>query len=1022
MLKKAYFTLLFLLYLHCVFAQQHYQHFDKFTIQDGLPSNVIYSLLQDSKGYLWVGTTNGLAKYDGYKFTVFKQTDDENSIKGHKIETIFEDSAGYIWVGSSCLSKYNREKDTWESYTFHKEGKKSSSNDFIRSIIQENDSILWLSSLNGIIRFNKKTDNYRFFLYQDEIIDYKAKIVDIKPNSYLLISGKTRFYKFNLEKFNFSEIKIDRDDSKNYSPICSFYNKYYIQKNVLINNIYQRTIIIANFKEEKTFEIKIDQGKIIPPLQYYKNSNNLYLTSTNKILKFNKQNRLIDSVNLYNLNLNKESAFNLNSFLCGKEKCYWIGTNDGLFRINRKKAFHKLNKNNGLPNEYIRSVLVDNNILYIGTKHGHSYKINNLKKFVNKKSTKINPITYLPYCLNIYATNSILKIRSKQQIVFLGSSSIYQYDAVRDKVISCYNAITYTGYWSLVEEDQGILVGSMNNPCLTKFRYEGEFLVKDTSYGFVGDSPIVHKIYKDKKYNIWIGGQGMFKLHQQTDGSYQFEKYLDYEDSITKRKNPVWSIIDFDKNHLLVGTTENGLFLINKQTKKTLHFTTKDGLSSNCVSGILLDNNKNIWISTISGLNFYDVSENTLTIYRQEDGLPDEDFNFKACDKTDDSWLFFGTKKGILYFHPDSIIQNEYQAPLYVNEFRVLDSVIKKELKDNEKIILNHKQNFFTLEYSLLEYKDPKSTRYEYFLENYDNKIRKTTGEHPTSSYTNVPPGEYVFHLTAINPQTLKISNQLKIPIKIVPAFYQTKAFKAGVIIIIFMVISLIIYLLFKRQLYKSRLLTTELSLLRSQMNPHFIFNTLNSIQGYVLNNDKMRVFNYISKFAKLMRMSLDYSKTEYVSVEETLKYLKTYVMLESERLQEEVEFIIEIDNEIDVYNTLVSPMTIQPFVENALKHGLKPKGKDMKLHLELRKSYNYLACIVSDNGIGRDEARKIKEKKNRQHKSHGIEITQRSMSLQMKDNKTRKNQIKFTDHYDENGEPTGTSVLLKISYLYKDE
>ena len=474
-----------------------------------------------------------------------------------------------------------------------------------------------------------------------------------------------------------------------------------------------------------------------------------------------------------------------------------------------------------------------------------------------------------------------------------------------------------------------------------------------------------------------------------------------------------------DSSRLMACTTTNGFYIYDKQNGSLLHFNKKNGLPTDFTCAIIKDHNQNFWMSTKEGLSFINSKDTSVTNYTIKNGPSNCDFNFKCYAKTNNNFLLFGSKQGIVFFHPDSIKPDTTKYPLMINEFRIFDDVVRWEISDKDTIVLHHDQNFFSFDFSLLDFRNPKEIGYKYQLLNYNKTERLMTDGSNSVSYTNVPPGKYHFQLTGYNPADSANFNQQKIDVVVIvkPAFYQTLLFQTTVILIIIVIIGVILLSYIRRQLLKGRLYKMELDLLRAQINPHFIFNTLTSIQHTILMNSKDVAVDYLSRFSRLMRMCLDYSRMEYISLEKALQFYITYVSVESVNLDETIDFQIQVEEAIDSNKTEISPMLIQPFIENAIVHGLSPKNKNMQLTLTINKAGSVLICTIGDNGIGRVKAAEIAQKKAHAHQSMGIEITRKSILLQLQSRNRIKDSVTIADNYDEKGNPTGTMVCLKIPF-----
>jgi hypothetical protein len=484
--------------------------------------------------------------------------------------------------------------------------------------------------------------------------------------------------------------------------------------------------------------------------------------------------------------------------------------------------------------------------------------------------------------------------------------------------------------------------------------------------------------------------------------------------------NSVWNILEIDPQRLLVCTTTNGFYVYHKVTGTYQHFNKKNGLPTDFTCAVLEDSKHNYWMSTKEGLSFIDSKNFSIVNYTVKNGAFNCDFNFKCCAKTNENELFFGSKQGIVMFKPDSIRTDKTTYPLLINEFRIFDDVVRQELSDKDTIVLKHDENFFSFEFSLLDFRNPKEICYKYQLLKFDKTARLISDGTNSVSYTDVPPGKYRFLLSAYNQADTANQKKIEVLVNIEPAFYQTKVFKIVIVFILISILGSILLLYIRRQVLRGKLYKMELDLLRAQINPHFIFNTLTSIQHSILLNTKNVAIDYLSRFSRLMRMCLDYSRMDYIVLEKALNFYLTYVSVESLNLDEEIDFTVHVDEGIDTGKLEISPMLIQPFIENAIVHGLSPKNKDMQIKLSIGKAKDILICTVEDNGIGRVKASEIAKKKANAHQSMGIEISWKSILLQLKGKKGAKDFVKITDNYDEEGKPTGTTVCLKIPFRIK--
>ncbi len=210
--------------------------------------------------------------------------------------------------------------------------------------------------------------------------------------------------------------------------------------------------------------------------------------------------------------------------------------------------------------------------------------------------------------------------------------------------------------------------------------------------------------------------------------------------------------------------------------------------------------------------------------------------------------------------------------------------------------------------------------------------------------------------------------------------------------------------------------LETEQRLLRSQMNPHFIFNSMNSIQSYISGNDSFTAMTYLSKFAQLMRNILENSRKPFIVLSEEIETLKLYIELERIRFKQKFDYKITVEPDLPVDSVYIPPMLIQPFVENSIKHGLRNKKEKGLLEIEFRKDDKFIRCFVKDNGVGREKAGKLNNTKNKEHRSLGIQVTKERLDT-LSRLKGLKVSFVITDLKDSNGNAAGTEVVIKIPY-----
>ena len=484
-----------------------------------------------------------------------------------------------------------------------------------------------------------------------------------------------------------------------------------------------------------------------------------------------------------------------------------------------------------------------------------------------------------------------------------------------------------------------------------------------------------------------------------------FQSYGDKFDLLKKRINTVCS----DKyNRLWIGTSEDGILLLNGDS--LIHINGSVGFAGNiCKNVITCD--QFAWASTELGLIKISLDEiDQLNKYTSDDGLLS---NSIQCIFIDEDTVLLGHGNGITKFPMD--YSRTYKSPiLSIDEVRFNNEKIRKDsiydlAYDNGPIQIDYTgiSYSFNLEYAY-RLKSTMDTSW-----NYTSKRNV--------EFVVIPPGKYVFEVYCFNEDGVR-SEASQINFFVSSPFWTTWWFITIVIILFFGFVYLFIKYRFKQLNAKieneRKMIDAEQQALRARMNPHFIFNSLNSIQKYLLTNDRKNSNKYLTTFSKLMRLVLDNSKESLISIEDELKSLQIYLELESMRFKDKFEFNIIIDPSINVQQNKIPPLLLQPYIENAIWHGIMHKEDGTgTLKIELKLIQNRILCVIEDNGIGRVLSLKIKKNNTIQYKSTGMAITSKRMELVEKVF-GQKIIYRIIDRYNNDKEAIGTRVEIDLPII----
>lgn len=538
-------------------------------------------------------------------------------------------------------------------------------------------------------------------------------------------------------------------------------------------------------------------------------------------------------------------------------------------------------------------------------------------------------------------------------------------------------------------------------------------------------------LLEDRSGHLWIG-HGSKALDELDPKTGQIIRYQhDSRNRHSLSSNSVKSFYQDATGKLWIGT-ENGLNLFNPTTGRFTTFTDKYGLAGNTVYSILADNESNLWLGTDQGLSRFSLSTHTFTNYDQNDGLQSDlfttDYVGGARCRGRDGTLYFGGENGFNAFHPNAIRPNHYVPPIVITLFILLDNArpgIDKLLPVKQAsalLELDYNQNFFSLEFAALSYSSPHKNQYAYQLEGVD-KDWVYSGTRNVATYTGVAPGEYFFRVKGSNNDGIWNEKGSSLRILVHPPWWRTWWFislvTAFVVGLVYTGFRYRVAQIRKEEVQKAafskKLSEMEMQALRAQMNPHFIFNSLNSINTFILKNEPDAASDYLAKFSRLIRLILQNSNSATVTLQNELDALQLYLDMESLRFRNKFTFRIQVGPEVEPEEIDIPPLLIQPYVENAIWHGLLHKESTGHLTVGVQIGNERLVCVIEDDGVGRQRAAELKSKSATRSKSLGIQITAHRMAL-MHELYGKQTRVEIVDLVDASGEACGTRVVLTIS------
>lgn len=528
-----------------------------------------------------------------------------------------------------------------------------------------------------------------------------------------------------------------------------------------------------------------------------------------------------------------------------------------------------------------------------------------------------------------------------------------------------------------------------------------------------------YHMWKDSAGNCWFAqaGKGIWRYNTQT-------QHLQQVDASIMPSNTDYYNITGDNDGRIYVSSINGVAIVDTlQMRVITHLGKEDGLATNLHYGVVTDNEGNIWMAGNRGLARYHPIDSSLRSFDAYDGVLQSNHKVNSFFKSSSGELFFGGEDGFNHFYPMAIrdIQNPFGVQVSRVEFPDMHWVPGSNPLPRLPYHSNHVTfHFLTTDFMLAPY-----MQYRYRLAGFDTGWVEA-GRQRLARYTNLAAGNYAFAVEASADGKKWVAAPYTITFSIRKAWWQTWYFRISALVLAAGIVYGIFYARLQKMrkqdalntAFEQKMAKVQMNLLRAQMNPHFIYNSLNSINSFILKNDRQNASGYLTKFSRLMRLILENSRSEWVTLENELKAIELYIQLEALRFNYQFSYSIEVDEALNPDGIVLPPMLLQPYIENAIWHGLmyreQPGG-----HLEIKVSeiQNKLSILIQDNGIGRKAAEEMKSKTANGQRSFGLKITDERLQM-VNQNYNVHAYASIIDKYDNNGMGIGTEVTLTLNKI----
>lgn len=987
---KFWFGILLLLMLSGVNVHAQFPafNFSKISVEQGLSNRVVTSIFQDETGFIWAGTYDGLNRLDGYR-----------------IKQFFYQPNNSVGLSSNVIHQINGKKKMWVST--------EAGFTFLNSK-QQFEKIKANEALNKVFRAN---------LFEDE----KNLWICCKDSLYLLLDGTIKNISIKFPKTLISCKKsvvnsisnITKDAIGNY---WGWGDDFLFKLSLKAGKILQTFSIKTHVHDGIIFAKQDDVDKHIIWVG----------TWGNGLFKFNTTTNTSELIALDNYVIHDLKSY---TDVFGKR---WLiaATNKGFSLIN-PISFATQQYNIG---ETFTILIDKQNNLWLGTASGILY-VEPQKQWFNTIQLSTS-ITALKNETQLYIPNTISTINDKHFVSLIHGKgmTVYDNDWHLEKHIAnllpstnsnafaiLSNATTYKNtYWFC--SDSGMVKCNYNyvvekivcsptikNAARTSYNKIRKLLQVNDSLVLLKSSSAVHvfnlKAERFEKTFTHINGnnESVPEIYFSDIAFLQNNCFITTDDGLLQLDyttgkwqwvhqsfaNTRMECVAAQDSLVWIGT-QTGLSCYNIFTQTVKNYYRKDGLSSDNILRICTDNKQRIWIASTNGLTCFEKNINYFTRIYKENGLP-ENFLEGLLYADDKGKIVVGSINAITWFYADRVLQKNQKIRAAITEIFNNNEAINAILKNNEKhITLAYNSNNISLHFALLNYNNTSLNKYYYLLEGADANWHES--ENGFLQFSNLKSGKYKLYVSS----TAQKNNAMDVLyITIGFPFYQTWWFLSLILLLFGLVVFFIGRLkakalkekLLLEKNYTQQIKEAEMQTLRSQMNPHFIFNTLNAINSFIVENKTEQASDYLVTFSKLVRNILENSRHENISLDKEITALELYLQLEQVRLEKSFDYYISVDENIDTISFRVPPLIIQPFVENAIWHGLRNKTVKGNVWISIVQQNEQVVVItIADDGIGREAASKLKASQIN-HKSYGIEITKSRVALLHTENK-----IEITD------------------------
>lgn len=1006
--------------MQAVHTPCHAQHFRN--LNADFPMGSSEEIFQDRDGFLWIGTVNGLLRFDGYSTIDFTHDpNDSTSIGGNNLNAIGQDAKGRIWVGLSTygLNILDKELKHFEKICLPDSTcacmQQLSVNDFA---LDENGS-MWVGTTNGLMQISTGPEPIVW-----EWHAYNPGDSTSLSNNYVLytfIDDKRRLWVGTADGVNL----FDRSTGSfiNHRTNPGFPDNQILDitqdgaGTIWVSCRFGEPRLFVYDEQEKSFRPRPAFGSTMGELRMtFDKEDRLWLSSrgagayvmdpaTGEGRFFDPHSALLHNFrNFYSLHTICDSYGNV--WMTGHLLMQWPATGKKI------SGFHA-------QDGTVNSIYADADAIWYSDLELHR---------VIRSTGRVEDFwpEHLPSEIRadseIPRSRRVLSIREldDQRLVFTTTRSIFIWDKRDDAYLEIPTRYGGPLRDCVIDPDgrRVWICGNQGAPIVLDLR------TREHHYSEALEN-IVNPRCVDiaKNGDIWFGTttHGVFRVDAVTGEITQFS---------ADAPDPSHRLSDYFVNDILCtddatwAATNLGLNRIDPQSGQVTTIRRQKGFANESVMSVVADDHDVLWLATQQGVVRYEPGRASFAHYDRADGMINAMYTQNSAYKDEKGYLYFGGDRGVDLFHPDDMHSNTVPPDLYISRVLVNSLPADTALAPHHltDLRLRHNQNFIEIELLALHLTTPAKNVYAYRIPETDTSWR-ALGTQRTITLANMPPGTYTIEARAANADDVWCAPKKMLSMTIMPPFWATWWF-IGAWILLGAGALVLIYRYRMQQVRKEERLKSEFNkkiaelesrALRAQMNPHFLFNSINSVKSLISQGHNDKATQYLTRFGQLIRQVLSNSEKPFVRLQEELEALRLYLEIEQLRFQN-FNYEMSVEENVNADFIEVPPLILQPYVENAIWHGLMHKSSgDRFLAVRVSRNGEYLRMVVQDNGIGRHKAQQMKMLGNARKGGMGMRLTGDRLNLLHRMYGQRVT-VQVEDLFD-NNTPSGTRVEIRIPY-----